>query len=408
MSNFKRILLITAHFPPENSGGIGRPYSLMKYLPGLGYDVIVITKRNYSSLCDENNILRVDSFSDWRHNIFTLKTFYRLFTLIGYRYFHIFPDLLWYKSIIRQSNELLKSTKFDFIYSTFPSAEALRAGLYLHRKHNIKLISEFRDGLVFESIMSLNYFQRLVAKRLEKKIAEGSSKIITIGDNLSSYFKTNYNLNTVYTVFNGFDSDDFKGLSQYQKEKNPEDLKSRIVYFGQLSFSGKRDLESFFQAISELRNEKIITSSNFSLNFIGNYKPEERDKVKFYDLSDIISFYPKMGKIDGFKYIVGRFDYLLFYGIKGLTTIISSKLLEYLKLNMPIIGICKGNEAEIIINKTRTGETCDFDIDSIKKILTKSIHGQIFYNPDYEEISKFDRFNQASYIRDILEDNLAE
>jgi hypothetical protein len=398
-----KLLLITDHFPPENSGGIGRPYSLYKYLPKLGYEIIVITKNSNGYLSDESNIFRVDSFSGWKQHFFTYKTIYRLFTFFGYRYFHIYSDLLWYNNVIKQSKRLLKDKKFDFIYSTFPSAEALKAGLYLHRKFNIPLISEFRDGLVFESIMNLNYLQKLGAKRLEKSIVEESSKIITIGQNLSTYFKVFYNLNNVYTVFNGFDSDDFKDLSEYVKIKISNDVKKRIVYFGQLNNSGKRELVSFFQAIYELKNEKIITDANFSLDFIGSYSAEEVGLVGYFNLSDIIHFCPKMKKIDGFKYIVANFDYLLFYGINGLTTIISSKLLEYLKLNMPIIGICKGNEAEVIINKTGTGETCGFDTDSIKKILTKVIQRQIFYVPNNEEISKFDRYNQACDIKDILE-----
>jgi hypothetical protein len=109
-----------------------------------------------------------------------------------------------------------------------------------------------------------------------------------------------------------------------------------------------------------------------------------------------------MGKKEGFSFITRQADYLLFYGVPGKTTIISSKIPEYIRLNKPIIGICKGNEAETIIQKTGTGEVCDFDESSIESLLMKMLNGEIHYQPDHIEISKFDRKFQAKEIAGII------
>ena len=62
----KTLLLITDHFPPEQSGATGRTYSLYKYLPQFGFKVIVITISTYGRLDHEKNIYRFDSEHEWQ------------------------------------------------------------------------------------------------------------------------------------------------------------------------------------------------------------------------------------------------------------------------------------------------------------------------------------------------------
>lgn len=111
-----------------------------------------------------------------------------------------------------------------------------------------------------------------------------------------------------------------------------------------------------------------------------------------------------MDKGEGFSFINEQADYLLFYGVPNETTIISSKLPEYIRLNKPIIGICKGNEAELIIQKTGTGEVCDFDESAIEPLLMKMLNNEIYYQPDHLAISKFNRKFQAEEIASIIKD----
>ena len=101
-------------------------------------------------------------------------------------------------------------------------------------------------------------------------------------------------------------------------------------------------------------------------------------------------------------------DYLLFYGVPGETTVISSKLPEYIRLHKPIIGICKGNEAAVIIQNTGTGEVCDFDESSISSLLVRVLNNEISYHPDFAEISKFERKYQTKQIAGIIKDVAAK
>jgi len=142
------------------------------------------------------------------------------------------------------------------------------------------------------------------------------------------------------------------------------------------------------------------------LCLIGRYSEEEKKKILNYNVENSIIFKDLMPKKEGLAFVKSNFDYVLFYGSPNETTVISSKLLEYLYLGLPIIGICKGNEASDIIEQTGTGEVCDFDVDSIKNILQKALKREIAYNPKQNEIAKFDREYQAKQIADIIKNVL--
>ncbi|MCX6825673.1 MAG: hypothetical protein NTV06_00185, partial [candidate division Zixibacteria bacterium] len=71
----KNILLVSYYFPPLGMGGVGRPYSLFKYLPDYGYDVTVLTVKtilypeyDHSLLAgvDKAKIARTGSFDPAR------------------------------------------------------------------------------------------------------------------------------------------------------------------------------------------------------------------------------------------------------------------------------------------------------------------------------------------------------
>ena len=140
--------------------------------------------------------------------------------------------------------------------------------------------------------------------------------------------------------------------------------------------------------------------------FLHDFIESEKENILNYGIETCVNFRDTMPKKEGLAFVKSNFDYVLFYGVPNETTVISSKLLEYLYLGIPIIGICKGNEASDIIEQTRTGEVCDFDVDSIKKILLKTLKREIIYNPQNAEIAKFDREYQAQQISQIIKDIL--
>lgn len=398
-----KLLLITDHFPPEKSGGVGRSFSLYKYLPDFDFDVFVLTKNSYGKLNSENKIFRLDSFSNWRKgNLFSLKSFTKVILAPLYRYILIYSDVWWRFKTLKKAEKLITDNSFDLIYASFPSADNLKIGLKINKKFGIPLISEFRDGLVFETILTpANFVQKKIIKILERQILTKSTAIITICSPLTDYFIKEWKVKSILTVYNGYDPDDFAGLEEKFLTNNSR-TKTRIAHFGNLNASRTSSRENLFIALSKLKISEIINNSNFELTFFGKLTDDEFKLIKFFKVDDIIKVYPPMEKKTGFQKILNEYKYLLLYGVDGQSTVVSSKLAEYLKLGKPILGICKGNEAEKIIIRTKTGEVSDFDILSIENLFKRAIKDNITYCPDLSEISKFDRKYQANLIAQFL------
>jgi len=399
-----KILLITDHFPPEQSGGIGRSDSIRRYLPHFGIECDVITLNFYGLTNDEKGIFRYTSFLGWKKNPFTarfwLKILAKVQSLSGLNI-----DTYWQRAV-RRDLPRIKAQNYNAVYASYPSATALLIGKELAEEMNIPLILEFRDGFCYEPIENFNQRRSLQYLNTEKDITASAQAVITIGNTLSGYFEQHYPEIRTYTVRNGFDPQDFLHIEQ-TTVKPPE--KFRIAHFGSISLSVERKMEILFAAISELKEENKISTENFMLDFIGNYSHIELKLIEKYKLTNYINFREKLPKADGLTILKKDYDALLLYGVAGSKTYISAKLPEYLALNMPIIGICRGNEAAALIEETHTGLVADFTVDSIKECFLQFINRKIEIKPDYQQIKSFNRRTQtekiASIIREVLKND---
>lgn len=394
-----KILLISQHFPPERSGGIGRPFSLYKYLRNYGIYPVVLTVDAYGKMDGEPDIFRTKSILSWKNKGNSiLYNVSRLTKLANF----VTPtaDRVWEKTSFRKGVEILNSQKIELIYASYPGISALRVGLRLSRRANVPLISEFRDGLIYEPLFRFNPISLFWTRSFEKSLIKASSAVVTIGNELSRYFAGRYALKNAFTVHNGYDRDDF--ILCQQNTENHRTGKFRVAHFGNLKTSRKdRQSSGLFFAIAKLKKENI-SPEKFELTLFGRFMDPEKKLIKDLGIDGLVKFHEPVDKKEGFRMLNEDFDALLLVGAKGSKTVITSKLPEYLYLNKPVIGVCKGNEAAEIIERTGTGEACGFDADSIYFLLKKALSGKIAFNPKKEEILKFDRASQAERISEII------
>ena len=392
------VLLIANHFAPEISGGVGRPISLRRYLPGLGLEVTVVTVNAYGKAADEEGVFRFNSFIDWRKRGITLKKVCKILTLPYSKTIGICSDLYWLLHAWRGIRILFEQKRFDLVYSTFPGIETLILGLHVSKKYRIPLVTEFRDGLKFDSVMTyLNPLQLKRAFKVEERLVERSQLVITIGHNLTDYFIREYPGIKCETIFNGYEADEFISLFVTKKREGTETV---LAIFGGLDSTKKANRDGLFIALRNVvereRSGKIV------ILMMGRYGKEEKNRIETLAGKQNIRFMPMLQKKEGLLFIKENADYLVFYGIPGQTTVISSKIFDYIMIGKPIVGICAGNEAEDIIKITRTGEVCGFDVESIEALLEKAIKQDFFYSPDEQAIALFNRKSQAERIAQLL------
>ncbi len=392
----KNILLVSYYFPPETNGGASRAFANYHYLNKEGYRVIVITNDRTSNIDCVADIYRVKCWRNAGIIGLTKRTLGYVLTKLGFYYGE---DLYWCDAVLKA----IKSWKgsIDIVYASFPGADTLIVGMSAANVLNAKLVTEFRDGFYFEPHISMNTLQRWAAKRLETKVVEVSEKIVCATRTITEYFNETYRKENIHTIYNGYNKLDFNA---YDAGGNMDDSPpATLIHLGQLSGSRKRSIQPLLDALMALYDDGEINRNNFELLFLGTLTDQELENLSGLFLSGIVKYRPSVPKQLALS-VVSNYKYLLFYGVPGHKSVVSSKLLEYLRMGKPVLGICKGNEAAEIINLTGVGEVVDFQIEEIKDLFKKAVNGTIYYSPNSEQITSFDREHQINKLSKILEE----
>lgn len=402
------LLLITGHFPPEKSVGCNRPYSLYKYLDKYDINCIVLTKNTFGKLSEnERSIYRLDSSADWRTNYNFSKLFYKFLDIIKSKTINTIVDTYWMVNVKTEIEKILEKEKIDIIYVTYPGIEPLVLGNFLKKKYGLPLITEFRDSLAEEPLRNnLTSLQKRSLKNLEGTLLKVSDHIITVTEGLTNLLKTSYKKSKNITpIHHGFFPEDFPEYEISLPKKQATERFS-FIHFGSLLSSRKREIDNFFIALQEV----ISLGFDIHFHFYGVFLEEERNLVNKFNLTNAITFHSIIDRKTMYSDKIKNIDYLFYFGVPSSNLTIASKLFEYIRVGKPIIGICKGEEANIIIEQTGTGECFDYNKDSIKNALIKACEQRISFTPDYEKINVYSRVNQSkdisSIIKNLVVDNI--
>jgi len=400
----KKILILAYHFPPEQSGGVSRPYSLFQHLPLYGYEPLVVTIEHPCTPALPNVMRYPSLMRGLASGAERGKLLYRVANkMLKYLGWHPSTDLLWEKNVRAQVARILAQHDIALIYATYPPVGTVKLGMHISGTTGIPLVTEFRDGLTFEPLSKYSVLQRYVIDRFERRLIARSAAVVTIGSNISRFFSDKYGKAEVHTVYNGYDQ-----VSQpWGERKQTGDGVMRFVHFGSLNLSVMRSVAPLFDGLALLKPACAAAGKAFAVTFIGNYTSDEMALVGALGLGDVVTFQAPVGKQAGLRDIAENYDGLILYGVPGNSGFISGKLLEYINLRKPIIGICRGNEAANIIELTRTGAVCGFHEQEVCALFLQFINGEIGFNPDPERIASFDRKAQAGQVASVLDRVLA-
>jgi glycosyltransferase involved in cell wall biosynthesis len=186
-----------------------------------------------------------------------------------------------------------------------------------------------------------------------------------------------------------------------EKQKDKTD-KFIIIHFGNIGFSRIRSIEPLIGALSQLKARAIINEENFELSIYGRLLATERKMIRKAGLEDVIKCYGYIDRAEGIAKMRNACDALLFYGDPSARSVISSKLVEYIFMDKPILGICKGNDSENIITQTNTGLVVGFSQEAIAKGFEDIMNfGEL--RPNWTRIMSYSREEQTKQLIEIIE-----
>lgn len=385
-----------------------RPTKMAEHLPGLGHEILVLT-HTYGPSTIEGSVLRVHDPSFNRHRIGAKKLIWlrdRLFCEILNRcgrYHSIYSR--WLNRASREFKAEIKAFAPDLVFSTYSPVESLELGLRISRDLNIPLISDFRDGLLFEPIeekrLAMHDCVRLHYLSIEKHAVQESHAITCALPRLCRYFEDHYGIDTTVALPNGFDPNDFRDLPKIEIEKDA----FNIVHTGSFARSDITcDIAPWARALEHLFIDHPELSSRVRWHQLGRLDKREQGLLSTLVSKGIVIDH---GEVDRDHCLAFQKQADLLLLITSLTrqSVTPGKIFEYLGADRPILGLTDTTFAAEILKITRAGRIVHpAREDQIQQALLDAITGNWRPEPDQAAIEGYSIDAQMKTLARVIRD----
>jgi glycosyltransferase involved in cell wall biosynthesis len=355
-----KIILVSYYYLFKDNTGSLRAQAMAKYLPQNGIDVAVLTYCAQSSpISFADDVVGVTDIS--RETV-SLPFFYAMRALQrGMSWLGFYHGLCkkWRDTALSNADEIIARMQPDAILASYPSVEALEIGVALAEKYSLPLISDFRDGLMFEPLdfkAQQHQSVRQHHQKLEARVVAASKMILTVSEPISAYFRLFYQHANVLTLHNGFDAND---IAPDLPCALPAGV-INIVHTGRLGISrattaGKgRGVDALVSALNTLQARSPDLSKQLCVHFVGQLSKQEKNCLGPLVDKGIVKLWghqPRARAL-GFQRLA---DVLLLITAPDQASIATGKLFEYMVTNKPILALVRGTEAARIVRETGTG-----------------------------------------------------
>ncbi len=421
----KRLLLFAYFYPPLGGPPVYRPVKLVKYLSKLGWETDVISVKNItyhsidSSLAAEDkaaNVFRTASFDpmsllnkvasgsrDMEKTVY-FKT-PEFFKKILRSMFFIDDKIGWYPKAYNKASMLCKIKKYDAVMGTMGPYTSGVIACVISEKYNIPLIADFRDYWTQNPFLKFpTFIHKKVAEAWEHRMLKQSTLYTTtssiMGADLAEKYDTEL-LNKNHVMYNGWDDDDFTGLSVKKNES-----KKIISYIGTL-YSLRTP--SFFINVLKKMKKSGELPQNVTFRFVGNFYAQELNQLQDKELSEYIEIIPQVEHNEAVKLMVNSDALLIFNPTIMGNGIVPGKLFESLRTARPILAmVAPKGEVATILQSQGHDLVCAMEDEiaveeNLKKLLKRidSNTNSKFASPD-----AYSRVNQTKCFLNKLEINL--
>jgi glycosyltransferase involved in cell wall biosynthesis len=380
----KRVLIVATAFPPSIGSGVRRVTGLVKYLPQCGWNPYVVTRvpspyhapdsaHRETQIPGAVGVIRTP-FSDIRFAGKKLllratgkgvpatwagvtqsramgKRSANLLWAIAHTVLFV-PDteIGWLPYAIRPALRVIRESGIDVILSCAPPPTAQLVALRLKRLTSKPWVADFSDPWTQHPdrwFSPLQAIRKPVDRFLERKVMSAADVIIADSQPRADGFtelKVKGIEPKLQVITNGFDPDDFVGLTH-----GPPD-KFTITYTG--TFVSKAwSPTPLFCAVSELIKEARMRREKVAVRIIEAYSQDTRLLAAQHGLSDVVAVQVGLPHADAAREQVNA-SVLLFMmrNDPGGFGIYTGKLFEYLGARRPILmlGPKQGVAAELI------------------------------------------------------------
>lgn len=436
-SKRKRLLLVSYLFPPVGGVGVQRAISLVKYLPPLECNVVVLTTKNpavptvdpslLATLPPDTPICRAftPEFSfEFRQRVLRLlgrgsqpagnspyaplATHPRATTLVGLKKLAVAfferlmcpdPQRFWVPFAIRAGKKLVKEHTIDAVLVTAPPFSAFQVGVALKRKYpHLKLILDYRDqwiGYIFRSNSNISAYRERRVRELEREAVSLADYVVSVTPTWVQQIRNRYPeqpSGKFLCVPNGYDPGLLTSQHICSQEASPHSKSKMVItYTGSLQDSDVYSPRSLVEALLSLPE---TVASKLEFRIAGRVAPEALRLLQ--GCGPVVRLLGFLPQGEAFAH-VREADYTLL--IVGTPDAQSGKLFEYLAAGKPVLALTPPHgEIARVLNETKAGWCVPQDdpaaitqllMDAFERWQTAA--GQSIIRPDWGAIRQYER-----------------
>lgn len=336
----KTVLMVAFHFPPQaGSSGILRTLNFAKYLPGNGWNPIVLSAhpRAYEECRDD--LLKSIPAETRVVRAFALDAARHLGIMRKYPSILALPDrwsTWWFGGVFSGMREIRRA-KPAVLWSTYPITSAHLIGATLARLSGLPWVADFRDPMINGDYPSAP-MQRKTWQWLESLVMRTATRCVFTTERAAEVYRQRYPAaaDKCHVIENGYDDEAFEG-NLPKRDGVAEDqlllLHSGIIY------PRDRDPSAFFQAIAQLIDTGVVERKRLVIRFRAPHHGDEVAALASqYGLADVVDIAPPIPYREAIAEMMGS-DLLLVFQGSHFNSQIPAKIYEYLRTGRPVMGL---------------------------------------------------------------------
>jgi glycosyltransferase involved in cell wall biosynthesis len=367
----RNLLFLSYYFPPMGMGGVQRAVKFVKYLPGFGWNPIVLTVKDvryhgYDPSLERDirraRVIRTESLDPLRL-AFRVRGPGRAVSggtssSAGAFNRSILPWVFvpdskigWIPFAYHEGIRAAGKNRIQAVFTTSPPHSSHLAGLRLKRRLGIPWVADFRDGWVRESFdrvptplhrMANECMLRLVLKSADR-ITGVSSRVLEDMRSLCRRPEADFIWNP-----NGFDPEDFLNFRH-----EPSDH-FRITYSGTVNSVHPPD--GFLSGAREAIRREPALRKALEIRFVGSASDVDLNgMIRSYGLDGIVKQTGYVQHAESLKHLSSSDALLLVLPADSGSGVIPGKLYEYLASGLQILGVLPDGEAAEIVERSGRG-----------------------------------------------------
>lgn len=438
----KKVLIITTHFAPDIHVGAKRMTKFAKFLPMFGWEPIILTKEvsEYHGV-DETLLkelpsgLPVNRIREWRllrnHPTITpiatkffthgksANAWVRHYLLKAVNFF-LFYDYSWLLPAFLTGRRLVRENDIHVIYSSIPDPEAHLVALLLKLTMPVKWICEYRDPWTRAPVTfypPVSPLQPSVKWALEGQVLRRANRLIFVGPKYRDRVlegRPSFLATKATILYNGYDEDDFVGLS-YDDTGN-----SSYFTIGHIGTFGRWVTpDPFLRALGQAMRQRPELQSRIRVRFIGEVKsdPAMTEQIlkvlQREGLQQVVTLEPFLPHREALNQMM-QCNCLLF--VRNYLPeeplyselVIGAKLFEYLRAQRPILALVppEGDAARLVrelgAGVVVAAEDTEGIVRAILEMYDAFCRGELVVHNDVSQLQQFEHRNQTEKLANIL------